>query len=92
MLFRSRVYVHRALPEVSGTGTVQITLGGSNSTGQDPVYGQKGYTNINTDTPWVTTQQNAVRTIAIKIESNDNSDTWNVTAMNYQAQVVEDTF
>jgi hypothetical protein len=90
--FSNRVYIHRALPEVSGTGTIQITLGGSNSTGQAPVYGQKGYTNINTDTPWVTTQQNVARTIAVKIESNDNSDTWNVTAMNYQAQVVEDTF
>ena len=90
--FSNRVYIHRALPEVSGTGTIQITLGGANSTGQTPVYGQKGYTSINTDTPWVTTQQNVARTIAVKIESNDNSDTWNVTAMNYQAQVVEDTF
>ena len=90
--FSNRVYIHRALPEVSGTGTIQITLGGANSTAQTPVYGQKGYTSINTDTPWVTTQQNVARTIAVKIESNDNSDTWNVTAMNYQAQVVEDTF
>ena len=90
--FSNKVYVHRALPEISGSGTINITIGGANSTAQTPVYGQVGNTNVNTDTPWVTTQQNAVRTIAIKVESNDSTDTWNLSAMNYQAQVVEDAF
>ena len=90
--YSSKVYIHRALPEVAGTGEFQITVGGANSTAQDPTYGQTGRMNIVTDNPWVTTQQNAVRTVSIKIESNDATDKWNTTAMNWQATIIEDAF
>ena len=90
--YSSKVYIHRVLPEVSGTGSINITVGGANSTAQEPTYGQIGTTEISTDTPWVTTQQNNVRTISVKIESNDATDAWNVTALNWQAQIVEDAF
>lgn len=90
--YSSKVYVHRALPEISGSGDINITLGGANSTAQTPVYGQIGVTAIDTDTPWVPTQQNAIRTVAIKVESNDATNTWNLTAINMQATVVEDAF
>ena len=96
MLFRSPysayVYVHRTLPEVSGTGKLNVTIGGSNATGQNPSYGQTGVMDISTDYPWTTTEQQASRTISIKFGSNDATDTWNVTAMNYQATVTEDAF
>ena len=90
--YSSKVYIHRALPEIAGTGTVDITLGGANSTAQTPVYGQTGNVSIVTDNPWVTTQQNSVRTVSIKVESNDAIYAWNLTAMNWQASVVEDAF
>ena len=90
--YSSKVYIHRMLPEVSGTGTINITVGGANSTAQTPTYGQTGNVDIVTDTPWVTTQQNNVRTVAVKVESNDATDTWNVTALNFQATLVEDSF
>jgi hypothetical protein len=90
--YSSKVYIHRALPEISGTGSVNITLGGANSTAQTPTYGQTGTVAIVTDNPWVTTQQNSVRTVSIKVESNDATNTWNMTAMNWQATVVEDAF
>jgi hypothetical protein len=90
--YSSKVYIHRALPEISGTGNVDITLGGANSTAQAPTYGQTGTVAIVTDNPWVTTQQNAVRTVSIKVQSNDATNTWNMTAMNWQASVVEDAF
>jgi hypothetical protein len=90
--YSSKVYIHRVLPEVAGTGELQITVGGSNSTAQSPTYGQTGRMNIVTDNPWVTTQQNAVRTVSIKIESNDATDAWNTSAMNWQATIVEDAF
>jgi len=90
--YSSKVYTHRLLPEVSGTGTMNITVGGANSTAQTPTYGQTGVVSIATDTPWVTTQQNNVRTISVKVESNDATDTWNLTALNWQATVVEDAF
>lgn len=90
--YSSKVYTHRLLPEVSGTGTMNITVGGANSTAQTPTYGQTGVVSIATDTPWVTTQQNNVRTVSVKVESNDATDTWNLTALNWQATVVEDAF
>jgi len=90
--FSSKVYTHRLLPEIAGTGAIDITVGGANSTAQAPTYGQTGTTLIDTNTPWVTTQQNAVRTVAVKVESNDATNHWNLTAMNWQATVVEDAF
>ena len=90
--FSSSVYVHRILPEISGSGSIDITVGGANSTAQSVVYGQKGTTEISTNTPWVTTQQNNFRTVAVKVESNDSTNTWNLTALNWQANIVEDKF
>jgi hypothetical protein len=86
------VYVHRLLPEISGTGKINITVGGANSTAQEPVYGATAVMDIVTDTPWVTTTQNTVRTVSVKVESNDATDTWNMPALNWQATVTEDAF
>ena len=90
--YSSKVYIHRVLPEIAGTGVIDITLGGANSTAQPATYGQTGHVNIVTDNPWVTTQQNNVRTVSVKVESNDATDAWNLTALNWQATVVEDAF
>jgi hypothetical protein len=90
--YSSKVYVHRILPEIAGSGSVDITVGGANSTQQTPTYGQTGHVSIDTDNPWVTTQQNAVRTVSVKVESNDATDAWNMTALNWQATIVEDAF
>lgn len=90
--YSHKVYIHRILPEISGTGKVDITVGGANSTAQDPTYGQVGHVSIVTDNPWVTTQQNNVRTISVKVESNDATDSWNLTALNWQASIIEDAF
>ena len=90
--YSSKVYVHRMLPEMAGTGKINVTVGGANSTQQTPTYGQAASVIIVTDNPWVTTQQNAVRTVSIKFGSNDATDTWKVSAMNWQATVVEDSF
>jgi hypothetical protein len=90
--YSAKVYVHRILPEIAGSGSINITVGGANSTAQTPTYGQIGVTKIDTDTPWVTTQQNTVRTVAVKFGSNDATDTWKVSALNLQATVTEDAF
>jgi len=90
--YSAKVYVHRALPEISGTGNINISIGGANSSAQDPTYGETVQMAINTDNPWVTTQQNTVRTVSIKVETNDSTDTWNMPAMNWQATVTEDAF
>ncbi|MGI9142926.1 MAG: hypothetical protein ACR2IJ_07005 [Fluviibacter sp.] len=90
--YSSKVYVHRVLPEISGSGNIDITVGGANSTAQAATYGDTETTAIDTNTPWVTTQQNTFRTVAVKVESNDATDAWNLTALNWQATVTEDAF
>ena len=90
--YSAKVYVHRILPEVSGTGKLTISVGGANSTAQTPTYGTSVQTDIVTDNPWVTTQQNSVRTMAVKIESNDATNTWNVPALNWQATITGDAY
>lgn len=90
--YSSKVYTHRVLPEMAGTGKIDLTVGGANSTQQTPTYGQTGTVIIDTDNPWVTTQQNSVRTVAVKFGSNDATDTWKVSALNFQATVTEDAF
>tara|TARA_R110000868_G_scaffold21708_6_gene90072 strand:- start:7301 stop:8920 length:1620 start_codon:yes stop_codon:yes gene_type:complete len=90
--YSSKVYIHRVLPEIAGTGAVNITVGGANSTAQATTYGETGKTNIDTDTPWVPTQQNTFRTVAVKFGSNDATDTWKMSALNMQATVTEDAF
>jgi hypothetical protein len=90
--YSSKVYAHRLLPEIAGTGNINITVGGANSTAQAATYGQTSTVAIVTDNPWVTTQQNNVRTLSVKVESNDATDAWNLTALNWQATVTEDAF
>lgn len=90
--YSSKLYVHRILPEIAGSGSVNITVGGANSTAQTPTYGQTGVVDVVTNTPWVTTQQNNVRTVSIKVASNSATNTWNLTAINWQTTVVEDAF
>lgn len=90
--FSNKVYTHRVLPEVSGSGSINITVGGANSTAQTPTYGATNTTAVNTDTPWVDAQQNDSRMTAVKVESNDATDTWNLSALNWQAVIVEDAF
>jgi hypothetical protein len=90
--YSSKVYIHRVLPEIAGTGAVNITVGGANSTAQATTYGETGKTNIDTNTPWVPTQQNTFRTVALKFGSNDATDTWKMSALNMQATVTEDAF
>ena len=90
--YSAKVYVHRVLPEISGTGKIDITVGGANSTAQEPTYGTTTSMEIVTDTPWVTTTQNTVRTVSVKVESNDATDAWNMPALNWQATITEDAF
>lgn len=90
--YSSSVYIHRILPEISGSGNINVTIGGSNSTAQPAKYGTTGTMPIVTDYPWVMTEQQSSRTVSIKIGSNDATDTWNVTAVNWQATATEDAF
>jgi hypothetical protein len=90
--YSSKVYIHRLLPEVAGSGNLNITVGGANSTAQTATYGTTSVVAVSTDNPWVTTQQNNVRTVSVKVESNDATNAWNLTALNWQTTITEDAY
>jgi len=92
-----KLYVHRLFPEVTTTTPsvnpqITITLGGASSVGQPPFFGDPEVVNIVTSNPWVTTTQNDVRTVALKISSIDTNSTWNISAMTFLSTIVEDSF
>ena len=66
--------------------------GGCNETIQAPVFGDPEQVAIVTDNPWVITTQNDVRTVALKIATNDAINTWNMTALTALSTIVEDQF
>ena len=95
--FPHRLYVHMLFPEISTTTpannpAITITVGGANSTAQTPIFGDPETVQIVTDNPWVTTTQNDVRTVALKISSSDATNTWNLTALTFLSNVIEDQF
>lgn len=89
--YSASVQVHRVLPEIYGTGNVDITIGGANSVDSDPVYKPTETLEINTENPWVQINQNEARVITMQISSNSSVHSWQLSAANWQITVVQDT-
>lgn len=85
-----KVQVHRILPEVVGTGNVNVTVGGSDSVGANITYKPTVEMPINTDYPWVQIDQNDSRVVSVKIQTNSNSSSFTMTAINWQNTIIED--
>jgi hypothetical protein len=88
--YSKKVQVHRILPEVVGTGNVNIAVGGSNSVGITANYKPTQTFSINTSNPWVQFDQNDSRVISVRISSNTATDSWQMTSINWQITQVED--
>jgi len=88
--YSKKVQVHRILPEVVGTGNVNIAVGGSNSVGITANYKPTQTFTINTSNPWVQFDQNDSRVISVQISSNTATDSWQMTSINWQITQVED--
>jgi len=89
--YSASVQVHRVLPEVYGTGNVEITIGGANSVESTPVYKPTEIMTIDTDNPWVQIDQNEARVTTLQVGANSAVDSWQITAANWQITVVQDT-
>jgi len=89
--YSAKVQVHRVLPEIVGTGNIDITVGGAGSVGQSPTYRPTVTMNIDTDNPWVQIDQNDSRVVTIQIKSESTANSWQMTAANWQITVVEET-
>jgi hypothetical protein len=88
--YSKKVQIHRILPEITGSGTANITVGGADSVGAATVYKPTGTFTISTTSPWVQIDQNDVRTVSIKLQGNSSVGSWETTAINWQVSVIED--
>lgn len=88
--YSNKVQTHRVLPEVNGTGTITISVGGSLSAGQVPQLKTTSTIAINTDYPWIQPNQNSWRMTSMRAGSNDSTGTWIITQANWQVTIVED--
>jgi hypothetical protein len=89
--YSNKVQVHRVLPEVYGTGTFTVQVGGADSVGQTPVFKTTATMYINTSNPWIQALQNSQRVSSINAGSNDSTSTWLIAQANWQVTVVEDS-
>jgi hypothetical protein len=88
--YSNKVQTHRIFPEVIGTGTITISVGGALSAGQTPTLKTTSTMAIQTDYPWIQPNQNAWRMTTVKLGSNDSTATWLCTQANWQVTIVED--
>jgi hypothetical protein len=79
------------LPEIYGTGNIQVTVGGSDSVASNVAYRPTVDMPIVTNNPWIQVNQNEARVNTIKFESNSAVNSWQLTAANWQVTVVQDT-
>jgi hypothetical protein len=77
---------------VTGTGNVNISVGGALSAGQTPVMQAPVRMPIATSDPWIQTLQNNYRVVSVEVTSdNSTQNQWNMTGINWQVTVVEDS-
>jgi hypothetical protein len=88
--YSNKVQVHRVLPEVYGTGTFVVQVGGADSVGSTPEFKTTATMFIATDNPWIQTQQNTQRVSSVIAGTNDSTGTWIMTQANWQISIVED--
>lgn len=84
------VQVHRVLPQVVGTGNIEVTVGGAQSTGQTPTFRPTVTMPIDTNNPWCQIDQNDSRVVSLIIGSNTATTTWQMTEADWQISIVED--
>lgn len=89
--YSASVLVHRVLPEIYGTGTIDITVGGADSVESTPTYKPTETMTINTTDPWVQIDQNEYRVVTMKIGTTTTTDSWQLSQANWQVTVVQDT-
>ena len=87
--YSDKVSVHRAMPELYGTATVSIQVGGADSVGAANSYKTAVDMSPNTSSPWVQMGQNVFRTISLKVSSDEQSGDWNITGATWQLTPVE---
>ena len=99
--YSQQALMHRVLPEVynidtaglpiaNGTGSITVTIGGSDSVGQASTFTTPGTIAINTSNPWIQANQNAYRTYSVQVSNTSSTNTWQAGAVSWQFTATED--
>ena len=88
--YSNEVMIHRIFPEIVGTGVISITIGGAPSTGATPVFQPTLTIPIDTDAPWVSIDQNTYRCVSLIANNTSNTDSFSLTAIDWQLDIVSD--
>jgi hypothetical protein len=75
-----------------GSGNVNIQVGGADTVAIAPTYQPTVEYSLTTTEPWAQINQNDSRVTAFAISSNDATNWWKLSAVNWQMTVTEDTF
>jgi hypothetical protein len=70
---------------------VDITIGGSISTGTPVTFKPTVDFDIDGNSPWVQIDQNDFRQNTIKVEQSSTTDAWQLSAINWQITITEDS-
>ena len=89
--YSASVQVHRVLPEIYGTGNIDIQIGGADSVAGNITYRPTVAMPIVTDNPWVQIDQNEARVNTLRVSANSTVDSWQMSSANWQITVVQDT-
>ena len=89
--YSASVQVHRVLPEIYGTGNIDIQIGGADSVAGNVTYRPTVAMPIVTDNPWVQIDQNEARVNTLRVSANSTVDSWQMSSANWQITVVQDT-
>jgi hypothetical protein len=88
--YAQKVAVHRVLPELYGTASINIQVGGGDSVGSTKSYKTAVEMSPTTTKPWVQMGQNVFRAVSIKVNSEDSNGDWNLTGATWQLTPVEE--
>jgi hypothetical protein len=75
---------------VPSTGSIDVTLEGAYSVGQQPVTQVAISMQLNTDNPWIQVNQNSYRVNALELGNSSNTNIWMCSATTWQFTQVED--
>ena len=93
--FSQQALLHRIYPEVivysgNANASININIGGSNSTGQTPTLLGNVAMQINTNNPWTQFNQNAFRLNTVELNTTSSDSQWEMSALNWQFTPTQD--
>jgi len=99
--YSEQLMVHRILPEINNlnqfglvtvsTGNITVSLGGSDSVGQEVTFQTAVDMQVDTADPWTQINQNVYRINSIKLNNTSSTDTWICPAMSWQFTRIQDS-